>query len=61
MSQLGIIIVEKSGVLKTLNVKNYEEEELYKKCNFKKPDGFIKQTEWSVKIAGKKYVVSAFA
>ena len=61
MSQLGIIIVDKSGTLKSLNVKNYSEEELYKKCNFKKPHGFIKQTDWNVKITGQKYIVSVFA
>ena len=29
---LSIIIIDKLGELKTLNVKNYCEEELYKKC-----------------------------
>jgi hypothetical protein len=62
MSQaLGIIIVDKSGTLKVLNVKDYKEDDLYKKCGFKKPDGFEKQTEWSSKIDGQRYLTSLYA
>jgi len=62
MSQpLNIIIVEKTGVLKSLAIKDFKEEELYKKCGFKKGDDFIKQTEWTVKYDGKKYYVQVFA
>jgi hypothetical protein len=56
----SIIIVEKIGSLKILTVKDYKEEELYKKCGFKKPDHFGLQTEWSVKLDGTKYSVSLF-
>ena len=55
-----IVIVEKTGVLKNLTIKEYNEEELYKKCGFKKADDFGKQTEWNVKIDGKKYLVALF-
>jgi len=58
---LSVIIVEKTGTLKMTNIKEYNEDELYKKCSFKKPDGFSKQTEWSIKMDGKKYMVSLFA
>ena len=58
---LTVIIVDKTGTLKTTTVKEYKEEELYKKCNFKKADGFSKQTEWLIKLDGKKYLVSLFA
>jgi len=62
MSQaIGIIIVDKSGTLKVLNVKDYKEEDLYKKCGFKKSDGFEKQTEWSSKIDGERYFVALYA
>ena len=44
-----------------LKVKEFVEEELYKKCNFKKPDGFIKQTIWKLKSEGKKWSVSVYA
>ena len=55
-----IVIVEKTGILKNLTIKEYNEEELYKKCGFKKADDFGKQTEWNVKIDGKKYLVALF-
>jgi hypothetical protein len=59
-SNISIIIVEKIGSLKLLTVKDYKEEELYKKCGFKKPDHFGLQTEWSVKMDGSKYYVSLY-
>jgi len=55
-----IIIVEKTGLLKSLNVKEYKEDELYKKCGFKKSDGFILQNEWSVKLDGQRYVIAMY-
>jgi hypothetical protein len=55
-----IVIVEKTGVLKNLTIKEYSDEELYKKCGFKKADDFGKQTEWNIKMDGKKYLVSLF-
>jgi hypothetical protein len=55
-----IVIVEKTGVLKNLTIKEYSEEELYKKCGFKKADDFGKQTEWNIKMDGKKYLVSLY-
>lgn len=62
MSQpLNIIIVEKNGTLKTLNVKDFKETELYKKCGFKKAEDFVKQIDWNFKHDGKKYVISVYA
>jgi len=62
MSQpLSIIIVERTGTLKLLSIKDFKEEELYKKCGFKKAEDFIKQVEWSAKYDGKKYFVHVFA
>ena len=57
---IGVIIVEKLGSLKALTIKDYKEEELFKKCGFKKADHFGKQTEWTVKVDGVKYIVSLF-
>ena len=54
---LSIITVDKLGELKTLNVKDYKEDELYKKCGFKKADDFLLQVEWPVKLDGNKYIV----
>jgi hypothetical protein len=58
---VSVVIVEKGGSLKSLTIKDYKEEELYKKCGFKKPDGFFKQTEWGNKIDGLKYITSVYA
>lgn len=57
---LIIVIVDKTGTLKSLNVKEYKEEELFKKCGFKKADGFEKHTIWPVKIDGQKYNVAMY-
>ena len=62
MSQpLDIIIVERVGSLKTLSIKDFKLEDLYKKCGFKKAEDFTKQTEWNVKYDGKKYCIQVFA
>jgi hypothetical protein len=55
-----IVIVEKSAALKTLTVKDYKESELYKKCGFKNQEGFLLQTEWTVKLEGQKYLVQMY-
>ena len=57
---LSVIIVEKTGLLKSLAIKDYKEEELYKKCGFKKSDGFIKQHDWIVKLNGEKLYISVY-
>ena len=61
VQSLNIIIVEKNASLKLLCIKDFKEEELYKKCGFKKADDFTKQTEWKVKIDGNKYLVQVYA
>jgi hypothetical protein len=57
---LTLILVEKTGELKTLNVKDYKEDELFKKCGFKKADGFSKQAEWPVKFNGQKFSIMMY-
>ena len=44
-----IIIVEKTGTLKELKIKNFKEEDLYKKCNYRKNIDFEKRTIWNKK------------
>ena len=51
---LTIIIVEKSGSLKPLSIKEFQLDDLFKKCGFKKGDDFLKHVEWSAKFEGKK-------
>jgi hypothetical protein len=61
MSQsLTIIIVDKTGTLKTLTVKDYKVEDLFKKCGFKKADDFTLQVEWPVKLDGQKYTIQMY-
>jgi hypothetical protein len=62
MSQpLNIVIVERTGSLKSLAIKDFKLEELFKKCGFKKSDDFIKQVEWNAKYDSKKYYIEVFA
>jgi hypothetical protein len=58
---LNIIIVEKTGILKSLGIKDFKEEDLFKKCGFKKTEDFINQHEWNVKTGGKKYSIVVYA
>jgi len=41
-----IVLVEKSGTLKTLNVKDFTDESLYKKAGIKSGNGFGLQHSW---------------
>ena len=59
--QLEIVIVEKLGNLKSLKVKDFKEEEIYKKCGFKKVGSFAKKAEWTTKIDKVKYTTSLYA
>jgi hypothetical protein len=56
-----VIIVEKNAALKMLSIKDFKEEELFKKCGFKKADDFAKQTQWNIKLHGAKYLVEVYA
>ena len=57
---LTIIIIDKGASLKTLTVKDYKVEDLYKKCGFKKADGFNLQVEWPVKLDGQRYLIQMY-
>lgn len=59
--KLDIVLVERLGGLKMLSVKEFNVDDLYKKCGFKKADGFDKQVEWSVKLGDLSYVVQMYA
>jgi hypothetical protein len=60
-SPLNVIIVEKNATLKMLSIKDFKEEELFKKCGFKKADDFTKQIQWNIKLNGSKYSVDVYA
>ena len=57
---LTILIIEKTGKIKELQLKSYIEEDLYKKAGFKTVDGFELQTEWGAEIGGKQFNVSVY-
>jgi hypothetical protein len=56
----SLLIVEKLGNIKSLNVKTYNEDELYKKAGFKTSDGFKCFTVWNVEANTKTYSISLY-
>jgi len=52
---ISVILVKKNGSLQNLAIKDYKEEDLFKKCGFKKADDFKKHTEWKVTHDGVDY------
>jgi len=57
---ITILIIDKTGKIKELEVKNYDENELYKKAGFKSAEGFELQTEWGAEIKSKSFSVSIY-
>jgi hypothetical protein len=56
------LIVEKSGSIKEVSVKSINKDEIYKKCGFRKPDGFECRTTWkNVKVGNQNYSVQLWA
>jgi hypothetical protein len=55
-----IIIIEKSGNVKEMNIKEYKESDLFKKANFKSPEGFLCHTKWQTTINKKKFQVAVY-
>jgi len=53
---VSLVIIEKGGNVKTVKAKSLDEDSIYKKCSYRKPDNFEKQHTWNVKIGKKKYV-----
>jgi hypothetical protein len=56
----SILIVERLGSIKSLNVKKYVEDELFKKAGFKSPNGFVCHTTWKIEVANKKFNISLY-
>ena len=52
------IVIEKTGTIKEVSVKNINVEELYKKCGFRKEEGFENRNTWdNVKLGNHIYTV----
>ena len=56
----SIVIVEKTGTLKTTKFKEDNLDELYKKAGCKTSKDFEKQTSWSLEINNKKYKIYVY-
>jgi hypothetical protein len=56
-----VIIVEKNGNLIPTIIKDFSEENLYKKCGYKKNDNFEKKTSWNTRIKNIQYNISLYA
>ena len=59
-TNINVVIVEKSGSLKSLCVKNFVEDDLYKKCGFKTKDNFKKYDSWKIKSKDLTYIVTLY-
>jgi hypothetical protein len=56
------VIVDKNNTLSEVTVKNMTADDLYKKCGFRKPDGFECRTTWeNVKVKHHTYTVQLWA
>lgn len=56
------IIVEKSGSLKEISVKEITFEEMYKKCGFRKGEDFECRTTWeNIQVGNSKYTIQLWA
>ena len=60
VQSISILIVEKSGNIKPMIVKDFKQEELFKKCGFKKGEDFLKQVDWKIKLGNNKWIVTVF-
>ena len=56
-----IILVDISGKCSEMDVKKFDTEELYKKCNFRKSEGFEKRHTWKIQLKKKKYDIQVWA
>ena len=55
-----VLIVEKNGNIKEQTIKNFQEEELYKKVGLKTPEDFSCKTTWKVEVNKKQYSINLY-
>jgi hypothetical protein len=56
-----LLLVEKGGDLVETKVRDFSFDTLYKKCRFRKSDGFERRAQWNVKISGESHSVVLYA
>ena len=57
----NIVIIEKNGSMKQINIKSFVESDLYKKAGFKTQKFFDCQTIWNVELHKKRYSIHLYA
>jgi len=57
----SILVIDKTGTIKSVKVKDLTAETLYKKCGFRKAEGFERRADWEVSIDGIKRRVELWA
>ena len=55
------LIINKSGTIKEINIKEDSLEYLSKKCGFKNDNKFEEQTQWDVKLKGDIFNIKLYA
>ena len=55
-----ILIINKLGKVKELNVRKFEESELFKKAGFKNSDGFERHQQWDIELNNEKLSISVY-
>ena len=55
-----ILIINKLGKVKELNVRTFEESELFKKAGFKNSDGFERHQQWDIELNNEKLSISVY-
>jgi hypothetical protein len=56
----SILIIDKSGSIKSLKAKDLTFDNLYKKSGFKSPEGFKSHTNWNVSIGPDSYRIGVY-
>lgn len=55
-----IVIVDKTGEITDIDVKKLTINDLYKKCNYRKEEGFELRNTWNVEIKKNKYHIELY-
>ena len=61
MPSINVLIIEKTGEIRSLKIKEYAESELFKKAGFKSAEQFKLQTSWAVNAEGVEHKVLLYA
>lgn len=57
---VSVLLIEKGGEISETRIKDFALDTLYKKCRFRKPDGFERRALWNVTIKGETYIIGLF-